>query len=420
MRVMSRRIECALGAEGLRPDLIHAHKLTFEGIAACELSQALGVPYCVTVRGFTDHKVIRAKPGLRRLYRRILADAAGVFFVAPWSRRILERQLETDLSDAVMLPNVCPVLRGTPGSAEAPVRRFVSVFHFKRHRGKNLANVLRALRLLQNDGPDVGIDLIGGATEAEVAEVNELARRHGVAQRVRALRTMDQDTLQRTLPNYIAMVLPSYPETFGLVYVEALAAGLPVIFARDAGIDGYIDDLHVARAVDHRDPADIAAAMRDFLRDPDAGHAAVRAFRAAGGLEIFEAARVGAVYREAVARMTARDTLATRPHDRGAVPALGWTWLRRQSAGHSVVGSSCLRGQKQVWAGSSFASQTTPTRTRMRAGCAPGVPVGCGSSSKKRMRPGAAAGSSMWGAPRPTGRHSTSSGCGVWACPSRC
>lgn len=304
MRVVSRRIERALGSESLRPDLIHAHKLTFEGIAACELSRAIGVPYCLTVRGFTDHKVIRAKPGLRRLYRRIVEDAAGVFFVAPWSRRILERQLGMDLAHAVMLPNVCPVLRQSPAVADAPVQRFVSVFHFKRHRGKNLANLLRALRLLQHGGKAPGLDLIGGATDAEVAEVSELARSHGVSDQVRALRAMDQDTLQRTLPNYIGMVLPSYPETFGLVYVEALAAGLPVIFARDAGIDGYIDDRRVARAVDHRDPAAIAAAMKDFMLDAEHGRAAAGAFRAAGGLKIFEAAHVGAIYRNAVQWMT--------------------------------------------------------------------------------------------------------------------
>lgn len=318
MRVVSRRIERALDSEGARTDLIHAHKLTFEGIAACELSQAIGAPYCVTVRGFTDHKVIRAKPGLRRLYRRIVTDAAGVFFVAPWSRRILQRQLDVDLAHAAMLPNVCPVLRLSPGVPDSPVQRFVSVFHFKRHRGKNLANVLRALRLLHDDGIDAGIDLIGGGTDAEVAEVSELARSHGVANQVRALRAMNQDTLQRILPNYIGMVMPSYPETFGLVYVEALAAGLPVIFARDAGIDGYIDDQRVARAVNHRDPGEIAEAMRDFLRHADEGRAAVRALRAAGGLEVFEASHVSAVYRQAVERMTASASTTIWRNDRGA------------------------------------------------------------------------------------------------------
>jgi glycosyltransferase involved in cell wall biosynthesis len=181
--------------------------------------------------------------------------------------------------------------------------------------------VLRAVRLLQDGGMNPGLDLIGGATDAEVAEVSELARRHGVADQVRALRAMDQGTLQRTLPNYIGMVLPSYPETFGLVYVEALAAGLPVIFARDAGIDGYIDDQRVARAVDHREPAGIAEAMKAFMVDPELGRAAVRAFRAAGGLEIFEAAHVGATYRNAVQRMTVE--AANHVHRRGGrrIPA---------------------------------------------------------------------------------------------------
>ena len=63
------------------------------------------------------------------------------------------------------------------------------------------------------------------------------------------------------LPRYRALLLPSLNETFGMVYVEALFAGVPILFTRGTAIDGYLDGLDVARAVPPRDVGAIAAAI---------------------------------------------------------------------------------------------------------------------------------------------------------------
>ena len=62
-------------------------------------------------------------------------------------------------------------------------------------------------------------------------------------------------------------VLPSRRESFGLVFIEALFAGLPIVYPAGAAVDGYFDGLPFAVRVDARDPAAIAAAMRHLLAE---------------------------------------------------------------------------------------------------------------------------------------------------------
>ena len=299
MDVVANRILRQLRIDDHHPALIHAHKLTFEGIAASELSQQLAIPYCITVRGHTDHRVIKAKPFLRRRYRQIIEGASRVFFIAPWSRLRLEQQLDIAISQAVMLPNICADFEAVDASPTTS-NRFVSVFHFRNHRVKNIANVFRALRLLTLAGQDVTLDVVGGADQQEIELVQGLALRHGVARQVTVLRAMTHAEMKPRMGGYAGLLLPSYPETFGLVYIEALSAGLPVIHARNSGIDGYFDDIGVATGVDHHDPVAIAQAMSHLLSHQAECKAEVRLFRARGGLDIFGATSVSAVYQREI------------------------------------------------------------------------------------------------------------------------
>jgi glycosyltransferase involved in cell wall biosynthesis len=63
-----------------------------------------------------------------------------------------------------------------------------------------------------------------------------------------------------------AFVLPSRRETFGLVFTEALFAGLPVIYPKGTAIDGYFDGHSFALPVNASDPASIADAMQEAIQ----------------------------------------------------------------------------------------------------------------------------------------------------------
>lgn len=309
---VARRIAEHVERAGWRPDLLHAHKLTFEGLVAHQLSRRWGIPFCVTVRGSTDTRVVRAKPLMHGRFRQILSDAAQVFFLAPWARSRIGQQLGTGLEHALVLPNVCVPLHPVESQAANP-HRFASVFHSRNPRTlriKNARRLFSALQLLHQRGLGIQLDVIGSANESEQEQMKALARHHGAGDCVQPLLAMNREELAGRLPGYAGLVLPSYPETFGLVYIEALESGIPIIHSRNSGIDGYFSDPLVASAVDHRSVEGIAQAIEFLVRNQHAARQHVRELIRSGGLDRFRPEQVGRAYFEALApilRLRAED-----------------------------------------------------------------------------------------------------------------
>jgi glycosyltransferase involved in cell wall biosynthesis len=79
--------------------------------------------------------------------------------------------------------------------------------------------------------------------------------------------------------------LPSVQEAFGIVFAEAMAAGLPVVACRAAAVPEVVDDGRTGLLVTPRRPDEIAAAIERLVRDAglrkelgEAGMARVKAF----------------------------------------------------------------------------------------------------------------------------------------------
>jgi hypothetical protein len=90
-------------ARAFAPDLVHAHKLTVEGIVGARLAARLGLPFLLTVQGNTDLKIAGARPALRPLLARIWREAAVV--LPEGAVLLVERLVETE-PDAVGLDDL--------------------------------------------------------------------------------------------------------------------------------------------------------------------------------------------------------------------------------------------------------------------------------------------------------------------------
>lgn len=240
------------------PDLIVAHKLTIEGIAAFHAAQHLGIPYALTLQGNTDCRILAARPDLKPELARIWRSASAIFAFAPWTVRAVQRQLGEPDGPIHIVP--CPMGEGEATIAPQPNgHNFLSAFHLRNHRNKNLAAIASAMHILQREGRDIGCTIAGAGSERDLrACMAATSDSPGFD----FAGHLEGAALTSKMNQSIALVLPSRRESFGLVFVEALFAGLPVIYPAGAAVDGYFPGKSFALPVDARSPASIASAMR--------------------------------------------------------------------------------------------------------------------------------------------------------------
>ena len=61
--------------------------------------------------------------------------------------------------------------------------------------------------------------------------------------------------------------MPSFHETFGLVYIEAMSQGLPIIYTKGEGIDGYFKEATVGYSVNPKDVKNIVKKIEMIIHN---------------------------------------------------------------------------------------------------------------------------------------------------------
>jgi glycosyltransferase involved in cell wall biosynthesis len=132
---------------------------------------------------------------------------------------------------------------------------------------KGVDRVIEALPAMARRFPDVLYVVIGDGDDRP--RLDRLAAECGVADRVRFLGRVAETTLVDYYRWCDVFVLPSSGEGFGLVYLEAMTCGKPVIGGNHAGSVEVIEDGVCGFLVDHDDTPTLADRARQLLEDAD-------------------------------------------------------------------------------------------------------------------------------------------------------
>lgn len=242
-------------------ELLVGHKLTVEGIAVLAASERTGTPFAVTIQGDTDTKILSARPDLAPLLRRVFHKAVHVTSFTPWALDAVEAKLGKRQGPVSIVP--CPTELDVPLVPTAGGAGLVSVFHLASQRRKNLAAMASACNFLAAQGTPVPLGIVGGGSASDV----ELARRTiGNAQGVVLEGALDRMGVSQRINASSGFVLPSKRETFGLVFIEALMAGAPIIYPQGQAVSGYFNDCPFAIGVPPDDVCALGDAMLHLVR----------------------------------------------------------------------------------------------------------------------------------------------------------
>ena len=272
--LVARQIERLLDANGQRPNMVHSHRLTFDGLAGWLIARRRGIGHVVSVRGEVESKVLRHKPTYRPLVRRILAEAHRVYYVSAWFRPELERLCPGLEAKSRALPNIVANTRAVI-EPQIAGNTIVAAANLDIYEKKGLDRLVAAFALAASQIPEARLDIIGAGKPENVAKMQAIIDATGLADRIRLRGGLPNAAFLAELPRALALALPSRNETFGMVYTEALFAGVPILYSRDTGIDGHLDGLEVGIAVAPDDIAGIADGLIELTRHNNRFRAAI-------------------------------------------------------------------------------------------------------------------------------------------------
>ncbi|MFP4170449.1 MAG: glycosyltransferase family 4 protein [Methanomassiliicoccales archaeon] len=146
-----------------------------------------------------------------------------------------------------------------------PPMRLLFVGSVTPHKG--LEVLVEALGLV---GGDFTLDVVGPQSDPGYAErVKERERVHGIEDRVRWLGPMGREGIAHLLGGSHLLAVPSFHEGYGIVYVEALAHGVPVIATSFGGAKEIITNGREGFLVDPGDARGLVNVLGRLMDHPD-------------------------------------------------------------------------------------------------------------------------------------------------------
>ena len=184
---------------------------------------------------------------------------------------------------------------------------------------KGVHDAIAALPRIRRSHPGTTLTIAGDGTQEDW--LVEVARKHKVLKAVRFVGRADHDELLRLLHRTDAAVLPSHYEPFGIVALEAAAAGAPLVTTNVGGLGEAVINGRTGMSCPPRDVAALAEAVKAVLDDPAAAQRRAVAARERLSADFdwhTVAARTAQVY--LAAKRREREPLARRPIVEHALP----------------------------------------------------------------------------------------------------
>jgi glycosyltransferase involved in cell wall biosynthesis len=128
---------------------------------------------------------------------------------------------------------------------------------------KHLDDLLRAAVVLRERIPPVRIRIVGEGPES--ARLHALHATLGLGETVTFLGDITRQALAVEYVRADCFCLPTVQEGFGLVFTEAMAAGLPVVACRAAAVPELVEDRRTGLLVNRDSPEELAMALETLL-----------------------------------------------------------------------------------------------------------------------------------------------------------
>lgn len=218
------------------PDIIHAHFYSIAAIAAI-LKKKFDVPFVVTEHSSKLNKKLLGISKLdQKLAKKAYQSADKVIAVS----NALAKNLKTNFNvDVEVIHNIVDVshfqyVRREPKNTFT----FVSVGNLIHIKGFDL--LIEAFAEAFKDDNSAFLKIVGAGPEID--NLQNIVNQCDMQERITLLSEVGRDKLERIYNDSDAFVLASRTETFGVVFIEAMATGMPVIATDCGGPSDFVNE----------------------------------------------------------------------------------------------------------------------------------------------------------------------------------
>lgn len=220
-------------------DIVHLHSCIWGGIGGAFIAKKLKVPFIITEHSsyYGRFKVSFAES---QIIKYTLKNADKVISVSSYLKEIVSKYYKDDIK---IIPNMvdCNEFLSYKFNNKNTYNKFtfLSLCYLKKNKGVDI--LIKAFSKYFNNE---NVELIVAGDGPERVNLEKLAVELGVSDKVKFKGALSREEVKKEMSNCNVFTLASRFETFGVVLIEALSSGKPVISTRNGGANDIVNDLN--------------------------------------------------------------------------------------------------------------------------------------------------------------------------------
>ncbi len=246
-------------ATEMRLTHLHSHSCASSAILCMLVKRITGIPFSMTLNANLEWwgGAMREK----------FLDADFTIAITEWLLAQIRRDYPEVGENQALLGRIGVDTRSwavkPPRANDAGPFRLVTVARL--HFSKGHDTLIDALKLLVDDGRDVVLRMVGDGPQRQ--ELEQQVAALGLSERVTFTGSVGEHDVKKEILAADAFALASHAEPLGVVYMEAMACGVPTIGTAAGGVAEIITDGHDGLLVEPKNPRALADGIRRLMDD---------------------------------------------------------------------------------------------------------------------------------------------------------